>query len=55
MDDIIIFIDADVSMVENLKYIILWFEVATGLHVNITKTKVFQTNTIKNWDFICDT
>lgn len=41
-DDIVVFLEANEVIVENLKALLVWFEVASGLHVNAHKTKVFQ-------------
>lgn len=44
--------DADEEMVLNLKYILLWFEAASGLQVNSSKTKVYQVNKVEGWEAV---
>lgn len=48
-DDTIIFLEADVSMVETLQGLFCWFEEASGLHVNVHISKVYQVNHIECW------
>lgn len=51
-DDTIILLDADEEMVLILKYIPLWFEAASGLQVNPSKTKVYQVNKVERWEAV---
>lgn len=32
--------------------ILLWFEACSGLHVNASKTKIYQVNLVEGWDGI---
>lgn len=44
MDDTIVFRETDEAMVQNLKTLFQWFEVASGLQVYVAKTKVYRHN-----------
>lgn len=42
--DTLVFLEDNLMMDENLKGLLLWFEVAIGLNLNTVKTKVYQVN-----------
>ncbi|XP_026419431.1 uncharacterized protein LOC113315356 [Papaver somniferum] len=41
-DDTLIFLDADIEQVKNLRLILLSFETLTGLKINFTKSQIFS-------------
>lgn len=51
-DDTLIFLNEDKEMAENLRALLIWFEAASGLKVNMTKTKIFRLNNMAAWDEI---
>lgn len=51
-DDILVFIHGDLEMAQNLKVIFLWFEAASRLQVNTSKSKIYQIIKVRDWEQI---
>lgn len=49
-DDTLFLIENDLEMLHNVKAMFLWFEEASGLHVNNAKTKLFRLNGALSWN-----
>lgn len=49
-DDTLVFLDAKVEQLRYLKYILLCFDAASGLHTNFSKTSLFAVGDITNMD-----
>ena len=39
-DDTLIFCDADSDQISNLRYVFSWFEVCSGLKINLSKSEI---------------
>lgn len=48
-DETLMFLEVKEFMYENLWDILLWFEVASVLQLNNTKTKAYRFNELINW------
>lgn len=46
-DDTLVLLKTDKINAENLRYILMWFEATSGLHVNTTNTKLFRLNEVE--------
>ncbi|KAL5702584.1 hypothetical protein ACHQM5_027786 [Ranunculus cassubicifolius] len=51
-DDTLVFLDAKTDEVGYLKSLLLWFELASGLQINVQKTTVFNVNESPTWEDI---
>lgn len=50
VDGTILFLDANVDMVETLRALLCLYEVASGLNVNVEKLKIHQIYMVDNWN-----
>lgn len=48
-DYILVLLDADLEMVRNLRGVMSWFKLASGLQVSTVKTKVYKLNDV-DWE-----
>lgn len=55
IDDALVFLDAKLNMIENLRVLLLWFKAASRLQVNMSITKVYRVNNMEGWDKILHT
>ena len=47
-DDTIVFCDDDCEQIVNLRYILIWFQVISGLRINLTKSSILPMGELDN-------
>ena len=47
-DDTLIFCDADTDKISNLRYVFYWFEVCSGLKINLSKSEIVSVGNVPN-------
>jgi hypothetical protein len=47
-DDTLIFCDADTDKISNLRYVFSWFEVCSGLKINLSKSEIVSMGNVPN-------
>lgn len=53
-DDTLVFLDADITQIRYLKYLLLTYEMATGLRTNFAKTNIFPVGEVPNMEELTD-
>ena len=54
VDDTLIFCNADVAQLEYLRYVFTWFEVVSGLRVNLQKSEMVLVGDVPNLEDLAD-
>lgn len=53
-DDTLVFLDADIAQVRYLKYLLLTYAMASGLHTNFAKTSLFAVGDVPNMEALTE-